>query len=236
MKNKFGSDKLYVTQEYLNNNPTWHVEDSPWKAKQILKIIKKNNLQPNSICEIGCGVGEILNQLFLQMNDNISFVGYEISPYAFELCRQRETNRLDYKLKNLFEDTSAYYDIVMAIDVFEHVEDYFGFLRNLREKGEYKIFHIPLDMSVHFVLRMFPIMEGRRVIGHIHYFSKDTALATLRETGYDIIDYFYTPSGIDRAKTFKEFLLKLPRKIGFTINKDLTVRVLGGYSIIVLTK
>jgi len=59
------AEEMYRSNEYLKNNPTWHVEDSPWKAKQILKIIGNNNLQPNSICEIGCGAGEILHQLFL---------------------------------------------------------------------------------------------------------------------------------------------------------------------------
>ena len=92
MRSEF-SEK-YTTEEYIDNNPTWHVEDSPWKAKQIFKMIKNNKLQPNSIGEIGCGAGEILRQLFLQMNKNITFVGYEISPYAFELCKQRKTERL----------------------------------------------------------------------------------------------------------------------------------------------
>ena len=70
------AEEMYISNEYLEKNPTWHVEDSPWKAKQILRIIENNNLQPNSICEIGCGGGEILHQLFLQMNNNISFIGY----------------------------------------------------------------------------------------------------------------------------------------------------------------
>ena len=236
METEFG--KKYVTSEYLDDNPTWHVEDSPWKAEQILKILKRNNLQPDSICEIGCGAGEILRQLLLQMDSKTNFVGYEISPYAFELCMQRKTQRLDYKLYNLFDEAQAYYDIVMAIDVFEHVEDYFSFLRELRSKGEYKIFHIPLEMSARDVFKMSPIMIGREKSGHLHYFSKETALAALRDTGYEIIDYFYTVGEIDfkPAKTLKSFLFKLVRKIGFKIKKDLTVRTLGGYSLMVLTK
>jgi len=230
------SIKKYTTEEYLKDNPTWHVQDSPWKAKKILNCIEKNNLQPNSIAEIGCGAGEILRQLYLQMKDSTTFVGYEISPHAFEMCRQRQAERLDYKQDNLFDDPAAYYDIVMAIDVFEHVEDYFGFLRALREKGEYKIFHIPLDMSVQTVLRMSPILERREKVGHIHCFSKDTALATLKDIGYEIIDYFYTSISLDQSSEWKSVLLKLPRKIGFKLNKDLTVRILGGYSLLVLAK
>jgi hypothetical protein len=36
----------------------------------------------------------------------------------------------------------------MAIDVIEDMEDYFTFLRALHKKGTYKIFRIPLDLSV----------------------------------------------------------------------------------------
>jgi ubiquinone/menaquinone biosynthesis C-methylase UbiE len=230
------SEKMYTTGEYLEKNPTWHVEDSAWKAKQILKIIERNKLQPSSICEVGCGAGEILNQLYLQMPSTVSFVGYEISPQAFELCQQRKKDRLQFHLKNIFEDNKVYFDIVLAIDVIEHVEDYFGFLRSLREKGQYKIFHIPLDISVQKVLRG-ALIKLRQTVGHIHYFTKETALATLAETGYEILDYFYTASSIDLpAKSFKALLARLPRKILYKLNKDIAVRVLGGYSLMVLTK
>jgi len=230
------AEEMYTSNDYLGKNPTWHIEDSPWKAKQIQKIIEKNSLRPNSICEIGCGAGEILHQMFMKMNNDITFTGYEISPSAFELCQKRATNRLEYKLANLFEETSSFYDLVMAIDVFEHVEDYFGFLRKLRKMGEYKIFHIPLEMTVSAVLRMSPILAAREKVGHIHYFSKDTALETLKETGYEIMDYFYT-SGLDLPrKKIKSMFLKLPRKVGFKINQDFTVRIMGGYSLMVLTK
>jgi 2-polyprenyl-3-methyl-5-hydroxy-6-metoxy-1,4-benzoquinol methylase len=60
-------------------------------------------------------------------------------------------------LKDFLEEKDTYFDVVMAIDVFEHVEDYLGFIRRLRVKGEYKVFHIPLDLSVQTVLRVSPI-------------------------------------------------------------------------------
>lgn len=171
------------------------------------------------------------------MESKVSFVGYEISPDAFELCKQRKTDRLDYKLADIHEDSSVYYDVVMAIDVIEHVEDYFGFLRSLKEKGEYKIFHIPLDMTVQAVLRMSPILYARKKVGHIHYFSKETALETLKDTGYEILDWFYTFASIElKNLPFMWRLLKLPLKIGYKINLKLTTRIAGGCSLMVLAK
>ena len=84
MSNIIKSDD-YITENsnYLEANPTWHTEDSPWKATQILKMIERNSLQPKTVVEIGCGAGEILNQLHQRIADKtIEFSGYEIAPDA----------------------------------------------------------------------------------------------------------------------------------------------------------
>jgi cyclopropane fatty-acyl-phospholipid synthase-like methyltransferase len=229
--------QIYEDGTYLENNPSWHEEDSPWKAMQIRKIIDKNHLEPVSICEIGCGAGGILYQLSKDYADNKVFWGYEISPQAFELCSKKSAHNLTFKHSDLLSDNTDYFDIVMAIDVFEHVEDYLGFLRKLRVKAKYKIFHIPLDLSVQTILRSTKIISVRKSVGHIHYFTKETALETLKDTGYEIIDYFYTASASDSPnRGWKENLLRTQRKIAFAMNSDLAVRILGGYSLLVLAK
>jgi len=228
---------IYEDGTYVHANPTWHEEDSPWKAKQIAKIIKRNNLNPSTIFEIGCGAGEILNRLQTEFDDRVTFVGYEISPQAFEICKRKNKSNLKFLLKNYLDEEEVLADVILAIDVFEHVEDYWGFLRKLREKARHKIFHIPLDLSVQTILRGSPILNSRSSWGHIHYFTKETALATLRDTGYEILDYFYTRGSLELPnRGWKSNLLKLPRELFFSISQDLTVRILGGFSLLVLTK
>ncbi len=51
-------DNINTRGHYLENNPSWHIEDSPWKARQILRMLKKNKISPGTVCEIGCSVGE----------------------------------------------------------------------------------------------------------------------------------------------------------------------------------
>lgn len=230
-------NQIYQDGTYFDNNPRWHEEDSPWKAKQILKMLKKNSLDPKTICEVGCGAGEILNQLSHMDGGSREYFGYDISPQAFELCHRKARTNLSFKLMDLLKDEAAHFDVVMAIDVFEHVEDYFGFLRKLREKAEYKIFHIPLDLSVQTVLRAAPILMVRKKVGHIQYFTKETALETLRDTGYTIIDTFYTGGALELPnRGWKAGLLKIPRRMAFALHQDLAVRLLGGYSLLVLAK
>jgi hypothetical protein len=125
---------------------------------------------------------------------------------------------------------------MMAIDVIEHVEDYLGFLRKLRETATYKLFHIPLDLSVYGLLREYP-MAMRDSVGHLHYFTKSTALATLQTAGYRVLDHMYTPVALEAStKGFMKTMLRYPRKMGSAINADFTVKVLGGYSLMVLAQ
>jgi 2-polyprenyl-3-methyl-5-hydroxy-6-metoxy-1,4-benzoquinol methylase len=231
------TESLYLDGEYLKNHPNWHVEDSQWKAEKIKKILAKNNISPTTVCEIGCGAGEILNQMYSSSPASSSFVGYDISENAIELAKHRTKDRLRFIKEDLLLDDAARFDLLLIIDVFEHVEDYIGFLRKCREKAEYKIFHIPLDMTVQKIIRTEVLKDARQNVGHLHYFTKETALATLVDSGYQIVDSFYTPWGFELAqKTLLKKIFQLPFKIFYNINPDLAVRIMGGSSLIVLAK
>ncbi|MFC7357387.1 class I SAM-dependent methyltransferase [Jejudonia soesokkakensis] len=231
------TEKIYTQEnsDYLKNNPTWHVEDSPWKAKQIIKMLDRNPLEIKSIAEVGCGVGEILNQLHHKLKNDINYTGYDVSIDAISQAKKREKERLQFKHTNFLE-TENRYDLLLMMDVFEHVDDYLGFIRSCRKKANYTIFHIPLDIDVLGVLRNVP-MKTREAVGHLHYFTKQTALATLEDCGYEIIDSFYTAGMLDLPnKKLKTRIAAIPRKLMFKINKDFTVKLMGGYSLLVLAK
>src|SRR5258705_1291830 len=91
--------ELYTEKNsrYLQDHPTWHAELSWWKADKIIKMIKRNKLEFSTVVEVGCGAGEILNQLMKKLDDqSIHFTGYEIAPDAYEMCKQRENDRLRF--------------------------------------------------------------------------------------------------------------------------------------------
>lgn len=231
-------EKLYTEEnsEYLKNNPGWHSDLSWWKADKIIKMINRNNLSFSSVVEVGCGAGEILNQLHQKLPDKtIQFHGYEIAPDAIKLCRQREKERLNYFQEDLTVK-DVQYDLLLMIDVFEHVEDYFGFIRKCASKAEYKMYHIPLDLCS-ITVRKNQLIGLRKSIGHIHHFMKETALATITDTGQEVIDYFYTDGMIEvyNYGLKSRFWNKVRQGIS-VFNKDFAVRLLGGYSLMVLAK
>lgn len=229
-------DNIYLTGEYFRKNPTYDVGDSHWKARQILKMLDRHHLRPGSVCEVGCGAGEVLRRLQENLPSGTALCGYEISPDAYALCRGRENAGLRFFRADLLKEDAGDFDLLLCIDVFEHVENYMGFLRELRSKAVLKLFHIPLDMWVFSVLFATPITRARRRYGHLHYFSKDTALATLEDTGYQIVDWFYTPAANDRGSGLTATLGKWPRRLVWAVYPDLAVRLLGGYSLLVLAR
>jgi len=227
---------IYLDQSYYNNNPDYHIADSPWKATQIVRMLNKHQLQPQSIYEIGCGAGEVLRQVQQRLDGDIEFAGYDISPEAIDMAQSRTNDFLQFHRGDMLEMDVSPCDLLLCIDVFEHVEDCFGFLRRMRSIGEQKMFHIPLDLSVQTIARGTPLTNWRAQLGHIHYFTKDTALATLTDSGYEIVDWFYTPSGVDQGTSFKAKLAKIPRLLTSRFNQDLSVRLFGGYSLLVLAE
>jgi len=233
-------ESIYQSGAYLENTKSWHAEDSRWKAAQIKAIIDKNAVQLESIAEIGCGSGSILDELSkLADLRNVRFEGYDISPQAIEIAGRLGNERIQFAQRDLLADGAGkYFDALLAIDVFEHVPDYMGFLDKCRSKAKYKIYHIPLDIHVSSVLRN-AFVKTRYTIGHIHYFTAESALSTLRDTGHEIIDWVYTDIAFGLFKehpTFKKALANVPRWLLAKVSVPFAARLLGGYSLLVLAR
>jgi len=230
------AESLYTSGKYLQTNPTWHIEESPWKVSHILPMLKRHHLEPKTVCEVGCGVGEVLRLLQANMSEETTFWGYDISPQAIERCEPKANERLHFKLADFTQEQDVFFDLILVLDVIEHLEDYFRFLRAIKPKSQYKLFHIPLEISVQGVLRGKIFLRNRDVHGHLHPFTKETVLRTLEDTGYKVLDYSYCPEYEMAASVLQTRLMKLPRKLFFRLHQDLAVRILGGARILVLAE
>ena len=199
----------YTDGGYLEHAPDWHSGDAEWKAGKVLEMIERHRLQPATVCDVGCGAGEVLARLRSRMSPVTRFSGFDISPQAIGLARSRESANLRFFQRDFASDTSEVFDLVLLLDVFEHVPDYLGFLSQLRARARHFIFHIPLDLHAQSVLRRSRYMLAmRREFGHLHYFTLETALATLTDSGFAVLDHFYTGDHETLPLSCRELLAK----------------------------
>ena len=243
------AQELYHNGTYLKNNPDWHRSAAPWKTHGVLATLQRNTLTPHTVCEIGCGAGEILYLLQQQLSDGCLFEGYDIAPQAITLAKARENEHLHVHLADFLKVGNVSFDVILLVDVLEHFENCFSVLREIKPKSTYKIFQLPLDISLASVLRN-ELIDFRHATGHLHFFTKDIILEVIRDAGYEVLDAFYILPPLDTSpwssnprrflrkllRLAKRGLQRLPGQLLYTFHRDLAVRVFGGWRLMVLAK
>jgi len=227
-------DKKYISGEYLRDNPSWDIEDSPWKAEKIVEMLSGVGLNPVSICEVGCGAGGVLASLRTAY-PKVDLYGFDISPDAAHFWEEHHKLDINFQLGDFLKLNRQPFDLLLVLDVIEHVVDPWKFLEGLKSWSDHILLHIPLDLSAQNIVRETPVLEARRQVGHIHYFTKNLAFELLNETGYHIDQWSY--SGLSRSgprSSWKSRLALFPRMLAYAFNKDAGVLLLGGETLFVL--
>ena len=231
-----GTIERYRGDRYANTNPTWDIEDSPWKVEQVLRMMRAHNLAPASIAEVGCGAGAVLAGM-RRVFPEAKLYGFDIAPGAAHLWARQADAGIEFTLGDFFEQSRRPYELLLVLDVIEHLANPFDFLSRLGGYAQGYIFHFPLDLSALSVLREKPLFHVRNKVGHLHYYTKGLALALLEECGYEINDWFYTGAAFSAPqRRWLTRLASLPRRLAYAVGKDFGVRLLGGETLMVLAQ
>jgi len=221
---------IYSDGTYLAANPGWHSEHSRWKAAQCQALLSELRIEPSSICDVGCGAGGVLARLG-EAYPQAKLSGFDPSVAAIQMA-QRDHPAIDFAVG----EVEGEFDLVLVMDVIEHVEDCFGFVRGLRPHADVLLIHIPLELSCFYLWRNV-LMTNRRHLGHIHYFTRDTALALLTDAGFEILADRYTPSYVDHAaRDPKSRVVTAIQRAGFRLAPDRSSVLIGGYSLLVAAR
>ena len=187
--------QLYTSSEYTDKVGDYHEKDSPFKWRNFEKCALsayEQGLFPvqsiNKVCEVGCGAGGILacltkSNLFPSLTQ---VDGWDINPGAIAIAKSKY-DHINFYCQDLFASDSVY-DLVLCADVFEHVENPYLFLRNLRKTAKYFLFNIPLESN------LLAMLQGKRIVrkafnsvGHLHFYTASTAELILEVTGYRVL-------------------------------------------------
>lgn len=229
-------NNFYTSGDYFQNNPTWDIEDSKFKFTKLKDIILKNHINFKSICEVGCGAGEILS-LFKNNFHDIDVYGYDIA----EGLKKFWDDKKDINLYNqdFVKNNQKKYDIIFFSDVIEHLDNPFEYLQYSKSHSKYIIIYLPLDLSIRSLIFDKLIIRQVDNVGHINFYTKNIFLNLLKHKGFNVIDFFFNnphkfkknnlSSGQLLSKYFRIFL-------NFILPKNLYATIFGGETITILIK
>lgn len=204
------------------NYPFLHIEDSPRKIREIKHVVP-GSFRANSILDIGCSTGLITRAVGETYKAKI-VDGLDVSEPALDLARsQLSVFQESHIFQEEFEDheTQRLYDLVMFIDVLEHMSDPVGALKKASEMGRYSVVRSPLEQTR--MNRLIKNHGGKNYMklmgeryGHIHHFNMDSLSTLFHEGGFDVIngENFRIPEQADvLANTTHHYLERLTANI-----------------------
>ena len=115
--------KLYSIFNYSEKNHWWFVA----RREIILNLLRQYLPGDHRarIMDVGCGAGETLKQLEMLGNPR----GVDVSPEAIRYCRERGCRDLRLVDGIILPAEDGEFDVVLSLDVIEHLEDDRGALR-----------------------------------------------------------------------------------------------------------
>lgn len=226
----------YLNGDYARKNPDWDSADARWKAEKLYRLLADHNCHPSSIVEVGCGSGAVLSALQGYFPD-ATLAGFDIAPEARQFWEPLTAAGIRLELADYLASDGPIPDLVLVLDVLEHLGNPWEFLARLRSRAKLVAFHFPLDLSAISVLRERPLLHVRDKVGHLHYFTRGLALSLLVETGFEIVEARYTGAALDAPqRSFGTRMAGWIRRIAYALDRDLGARLLGGETLMVLAR
>jgi len=148
------------------------------QTEALLKLVAKLNVR--TVLDVGCGAGDNLAALAHAL-PHLVLSGVDVSPEALALAAQRvpaaSLGELDVQSESLQEP----FDLVMAIQVIEHLADDAGALRNMALMAKQWVLVTTMRG------RMRPSEQS---IGHFRNYSDSDLREKAASAGLEVVDMF----------------------------------------------
>lgn len=187
---------LYVSLQYPRSANLVYKDKSPDpnSTHAVTLDYIKNDSAIDSVLDIGCGPGYVARQIHRQ---GIPVTGVDLyAPQETEIFEDFYIRDLN-DLKSEWPTESKSYDLILMLDVLEHLNDPENFLLMLRhslqqERKPKILVSVP---NVAFILMRLNLLAGRfnyadrgiLDISHRRFFTKSTLEKLFKETGYEVV-------------------------------------------------
>lgn len=201
-----------------NDNKIWIAMPRYKLRKKIISdFFSKEDTHEKTGLELGYGSGDMLIEL---SEKGLKMFGFDFSSEAFKMAtdfikKNSHDCHNDITLFRNERDTlNRRYNYIMAFEVFEHVENDFGMIKNLRDllldNGKL-IFSVPAHQK--------KWGKSDELAGHYRRYEKNDIIELLNRSGYNIISIWNY--GFPLSLILDFFLHKLYRPLIYK-NKKLT--------------
>lgn len=219
-ESKFGKlKKLYNYQELFpnpNDKQFWNGKIdiskncdnfTQLRISSTYKFIPENT---RTLLDLGIGYGYIEKYLLRQKRD-IKVTGFDISPNALINLKKYKFN-LSINRAETFPDNIGKFDVVLALEVFEHIfpSKIFTVLKKIKKVLKKKgclIISVPLLFNDPDIKNVFPYDSNN----HVRLYSKELIISELKLAGFKIVDsteLYAFPNLPKLRKFFNSFINK----------------------------
>lgn len=169
----------------------WRAIGAVARASNIEYMVAGLRPPIESVLDVGCGTGVVLEQLAEKKIGN-RFAGLEVGT---ELCQHaREDLHIHYYDGRTIPYEDKTFDLVCATHVLEHVTDERGFLHELRRVSrKYVYVEVPCELHLRTSRRA---LQTTLEIGHINAYTPESFALTLETSGlrvdrFKLFDHTY---------------------------------------------
>jgi SAM-dependent methyltransferase len=195
-----GTQREFYSEAYSVRDPEegarlgrWRALGAAGKAAHVAALCAQAGLAPRRVVELGCGDGALLAALS-ERGIGERLDGFELSPEAAELTRQKRIARV--------ERVEAYdgvavpagddaYDLAVLSHVVEHVPEPEPLLREAARLAPHVLVEVPLEGNRS---ARRPSVRAEAVrIGHVHAFTRADVRRLFATTGLRVLEELTDP-------------------------------------------
>lgn len=199
---KFYNDAWHQWTSMIDNSP------APFHRRRIIRKYIRHLKDINSIADIGCGNGSMINYLRKPFQ-NVNFSGFDISSNIIEKNKNIFNND-NWKVFDLDKDDfDDKFDVVICTEVLEHVVDW--------KKALSKLINASNNMCI-ISVPSGKVFKIDKKVGHYRHFNSNMIKEELEKN--DSIDYKIFYWGFPFHQLYKFFLNLFPDKTYHTFTKS----------------
>lgn len=188
-----------------------------FRTRPLMQAIKKTRMPVSKVLEPGCGSGSNLFWLDRYFNNSeIIYHGYDLNSTSIDTANRikAKLNRenLTFSCRNIVgTDLGQHYDLVLLIDVLEHIDCPQDFLKALKTKvkeGATIFISVPTPNYPKIFGREFHESVGHLVDGY----TLDALSTMLKKAGYRVVSHTYNTGFIANVLClmYYRFIRKVP--------------------------